>query len=144
MEASRVRGIADEIVSATAWMPSASVIRALMDEYVSQKSQRRRMVILADVYSCLVQDFGGRRDSGATPSGRLSPSLSVRWRQCIVRWPGPVHPDQLSHQDVVCSFCELVHEFYPRARAGSTEQTLIEEHLATEHGVRPSHKRIAR
>ena len=51
------RRTADEMVRATTRLPSARAIRELMMEYVSQESPERRMVILFDVYSCLVQDL---------------------------------------------------------------------------------------
>ncbi len=58
MKRAKIRETAQRIVEATASMPSARAIRELMVEYVSQRSQERRLIILLDVYSCLMQDLG--------------------------------------------------------------------------------------
>jgi hypothetical protein len=70
-----VRRTADEMVRATARLPSARTIKELMMEYVSQESQERRMVVLFDFYSCLMQHLDGLdqledNNSLASSSGR--------------------------------------------------------------------------
>ncbi len=146
MEAKRIRKTAEEVVSATAGLPSARAIRELMAEYLSQRSQERRIVILMDVYTCLMQDLGRDSSKTATSGSRgifdsfpaydpaIDASLASARRD-------PIHP---THQALACSFCELLQKFYPRGRADRSSQMLIVDHLQREHRVRLGHQRIKR
>lgn len=136
MESSRIKAVADEIVEATARLPSARVIRDLMTEYVSQASQDKRIVILADVYSCLVQDLGSHVPTPAREEDAWADLPST----------GTLLPDDgyprtesrtksLSQHTNACSFCGLLREFYPGGKAASDTESTIAEHLAREHGV---------
>ncbi len=146
MEAERIKETAEEIVSATAGLPSARAIRELMAEYVSQRSKERRMVILLDVYTCLLQDISGDSSKTAASGSKVGfdsfpvydPTIEVSLAQARM------DPAHLSHHALACSFCELLHEFYPRGHADRTSQRLMVEHLQREHGVRLSHRRIKR
>lgn len=141
MDAPRIKATADAIVRATAGLPSAKAINGLMTEYVSEESRERRLVILRDVYSCLAQDMGVPNDTpagetnevpGVLASSDPSPAESTTWGSAS------------RHQETACSFCELVHEFYPAGSATTDRQTLISEHLARRHGVRLDSKKINR
>ena len=49
--------VANGIVRATAEWPSSTAIRGLVDEYLLQGSQEKRVVILLDILDCLRQDM---------------------------------------------------------------------------------------
>ena len=49
--------IADGIIGATAGWPSSVAIRGLVEEYLLQDSQEKRIVILLDILDCLRQDM---------------------------------------------------------------------------------------
>lgn len=144
MEASKIRATADEILQATAGLPSEKAIRELLAEYVSQDSQDRRIVILADIYCCVAQDF--------EVSAPVSPKKGAREdkRSRLMRLPDSApHPDEIqsvpsNHQSTACSFCELVREFYPRGKAGGHVKRVITRHLEWDHGVDLVNKRIER
>ncbi|MDG6914377.1 MAG: hypothetical protein JRN23_00305 [Nitrososphaerota archaeon] len=139
MDSSKIKAIADEIVMATAGLPSAGAVRELLAEYVSQPSQERRIVILADVYSCVLQDLESPAPALEAGEPRDDPPqeyTGVRDRATL--------DGQLNQQNTACSFCELIHEFYPGGTAGRHTRRMIANHLEREHGVDLIHSRIAR
>jgi hypothetical protein len=136
MEAARIKEIANRIAKATGGLRSADAIRELLIEYVAQKSQEKRMAILADVYSCLLEDLHEPRRTNEEAEPWLdvpSARLSVRRGSQYVTMS---HPPRPTHQADACSFCELIRDLYPNGRAERNDQALIAEHLRREHGVR--------
>ena len=51
------REIANGIIGATVGWPSSVAIRGLVEEYLLQDSQEKRVVILLDILDCLRQDM---------------------------------------------------------------------------------------
>jgi hypothetical protein len=74
------REVAEEIVRATAEWPSSGAIRGLIDEYLSQGSQERRVVILLDVLDCLRQDMEAERGQSTELKALMARMSGSRWR----------------------------------------------------------------
>ena len=71
--------VANGIIRATAEWPSSAAIRGLVDEYLSQGSQEKRIVILFDILDCLRQDMdaaGGECAELMVLMARISASRS--------------------------------------------------------------------
>lgn len=71
--------MAKGIVNATAAWPSSAAISGLVDEYLEEDSQERRVVILLDILDCLRQDMdaaGGEPNELKALMARMSGSRS--------------------------------------------------------------------
>lgn len=144
MEAWKIRATADEILNATAGLPSAKAIKELLAEYVSQDSQNRRIVILADIYCCVAQDFESSAPWPAKGEGPREDQGSPLGIQDSARPLGETQSGPANRQSTPCTFCELVHEFYPRGNAGRHVRRVVAGHLEWEHGVDLSKRGIGR
>lgn len=145
MEASKIREVAEEIREATSRLPSAAAIEGLLVEYVSQQSQQRRIVILADIYSCLVQDLS--ESVSLTPPEKGGSQGAVGRTTMMLR--GEIQPGHDTHADSpsqasACSFCWLLREFFPKCRADEQRLRVITAHLEREHGVILGGRKIPR
>ncbi len=72
--------MAGGIIAATADWPSSAAIRGLIQEYLSQSSQKRRVVILLDVLDCLRQDMEAASGEPTELMMLMARMSDSRWR----------------------------------------------------------------
>lgn len=72
--------VAEGIIRATAEWPSSGAIRGLIDEYLAQSSQEKRVVILLDVLDCLRQDMDAASGESTGLKVLMARMSGSRWK----------------------------------------------------------------